>query len=142
MIELHIQVDDDPSWAECTKEAVAERLADLGGVRVLEVKVDKPRQTRMGGYGAPAAPAGEKREPRAKVVSRRVVACPECGEGIWEMTCSDGRALRCELEARCYQMIGPEAVVTTTGEVRTGAFDGRGRGSTGLGYPVHRCKGG
>lgn len=47
MIRLVIQVDDDPSWAECTKEAVAELLTDLGKVRVLEVHVDKPKQIKM-----------------------------------------------------------------------------------------------
>lgn len=44
MIRLVIEVDDDPSWVECTKQAVAERLTDLGGVRVLEVQQFKPKQ--------------------------------------------------------------------------------------------------
>lgn len=44
MIRLVIEVEDHYTWAECTKEAVAERLSGLGKVRVVEVKVDKPRQ--------------------------------------------------------------------------------------------------
>lgn len=44
MIRLVIEVDDDPSWVECTKEAVAERLDELGRVRVKECHVDKPKQ--------------------------------------------------------------------------------------------------
>lgn len=47
MIRLVIEVDDDPPWAECTKQAVAERLTDLGGVTVLEVKQFKPKQLKM-----------------------------------------------------------------------------------------------
>lgn len=47
MIRLVIEVDDDPSWVECTKEAVAERLTDLGGVRVLEVQQFKPKQLKL-----------------------------------------------------------------------------------------------
>lgn len=47
MIRLVIEVDDDPSWAECTKQAVAERLTDLGGVKVLDVKQDKRKQIKM-----------------------------------------------------------------------------------------------
>lgn len=47
MIRLVIEVDDDPSWAECTKQAVAERLTDLGGVRVLEVQQFKPKQLKL-----------------------------------------------------------------------------------------------
>ncbi len=44
MIRLVIEIDDHYTWAEMTKEAVAERLSDLGGVRVVEVKADKPKQ--------------------------------------------------------------------------------------------------
>lgn len=47
MIRLVIEVDDDPSWAECTKQAVAERLTDLGGVTVLDVHQDKPKQLKL-----------------------------------------------------------------------------------------------
>lgn len=44
MIRLVIEVDDHYTWAEITKEAVAELLSDLGGVRVVEVTADKPKQ--------------------------------------------------------------------------------------------------
>lgn len=49
MTKLVIQIDEHPSWAECTKEAVAERLADLGGVTVVSCVPDEPQQTRMEG---------------------------------------------------------------------------------------------
>ena len=42
-----IEIDDDGSMAYCTKEAIAERLDDLGRVRVLEVTADKPEQMTM-----------------------------------------------------------------------------------------------
>lgn len=44
MIRLVIEVDDDPSWAECTKEAVAELLTVLGKVTVIDCDQDKPKQ--------------------------------------------------------------------------------------------------
>ncbi len=47
MIRLVLEVDDHYTWAELTKEAVAELLEPLGTVRVLAVKTDKPEQTRM-----------------------------------------------------------------------------------------------
>ena len=47
MIHIVIEVDDDPSWKEYTKEAVAELLTDLGGVRVVDVHTDKPAQLEM-----------------------------------------------------------------------------------------------
>lgn len=144
MVELHIQVDDHPGWAECTKEAVAERLADLGGVRVVDVKVDKPQQTKMGEDTPKVDEPGpaQKRDTKAKVVRQQAAKCPTCGREVLELDCTDGVTRRCEPTARCYQAQGPDEVVTTAGEVRTGAFDGRGYGPTGLGYRAHRCKGG
>lgn len=47
MIHIVIEVDDHPSWEECTKEAVAELLTNLGGVRVVDVHTDKPEQLGM-----------------------------------------------------------------------------------------------
>lgn len=47
MIHIAIDVDDHPDWVEYTKEAVAERLTDLGNVRVVDVKVDKPKQLTL-----------------------------------------------------------------------------------------------
>ncbi len=44
MIRLVLEIDDHYTWAECTKEAVAELLEPLGTVRVIDVKVDKPKQ--------------------------------------------------------------------------------------------------
>lgn len=137
-------MDDHPSWAECTKEAVAERLADLGGVTVVSCVPDEPQQVGMDGYGPKVAKTEppKKQAAKAKVVRQRVVKCPDCGREVRELECSDGVTRRCESMARCYQAQGPEEVVTTAGEVRTGAFDGRGYGPTGLGYREHKCKGG
>lgn len=47
MIHLVIDVDDDPSWVEYTKEAVAERLTELGKVTVVDCHHDKPKQLKM-----------------------------------------------------------------------------------------------
>lgn len=47
MIHIVIEVNDDPSWKEYTKEAVAERLTDLGSVRVVDVQTDQPEQLEM-----------------------------------------------------------------------------------------------
>lgn len=47
MIHLVIDVDDDPSWVEYTKEAVAELLAVLGKVTVVDCHHDKPKQLKM-----------------------------------------------------------------------------------------------
>lgn len=137
-------MDDHPSWAECTKEAVAERLADLGGVRVVSCVPDEPQQTKMEGCGPkvdkPQQP--KKQAPKVKVTRQRAVKCPACGREVLELDCTDGMTRRCEPTARCYQAQGPDEVVTTAGEVRTGAFDGRGYGPTGIGYRKHKCKGG
>ncbi len=47
MIHLVIDVDDDPTWEECTKEAVAELLTVLGKVTVVDCHHDKPKQLKM-----------------------------------------------------------------------------------------------
>ncbi len=72
MIELRLQIDDDPSWAAFTKEAVAERLSELGPVRVVEVKVDKHRSASISGPRRMEGSDGEKpKAARPPVLSRR-----------------------------------------------------------------------
>lgn len=44
MIRVVIEIDDPGDMADCAKEAVAERLSDLGRVRIVDVQVDKPKQ--------------------------------------------------------------------------------------------------
>ncbi len=142
MISLRLEVDDDPSWAEFTKEAIAERLSALGPVWVVEVTVDKPTQETMQGFPTSAPPRETRQAQSVAATAERLVKCARCGEIVREVECSDGHTRRCQPRARCCQIRGgAETVVTTDGlVVTTGSFDGRGLGPTKMGYELHICK--
>lgn len=126
MIRLVIEVDDHPSWAECTKEAVAERLADLGKVRVLEVTVDKPKQTRMDGFGAPAV--GDR--------------CPQCGARVVMVRGPEGTAVMKEVKPRLFwpDPQGPDVVMGIDETWQWGRLEGDRKAEHTVGFPIHKCE--
>ncbi len=88
MIRLVIEVDDHYTWAECTKEAVAELLEPLGTVRVLDVKTDKPEQTSM-----------EPPKPASAAQSLHTV-CPKCGERVISVPGPEGTPVLRDIRPR------------------------------------------
>ncbi len=88
MIRLVIEVDDHYTWAECTKEAVAELLEPLGTVRVLVVKTDKPEQVSM----EPSKPA-----PTAQSLH---TVCPKCGARVISVPGPEGTPVLRDIRPR------------------------------------------
>lgn len=129
MIRLVIEVDDHPSWAECTKEAVAERLSELGRVRVLSCEVDKPQQ--MGMFHQPQLTHGD--------------TCPKCGKRIVWVKGPDGSGVMRELMPRSFwpDPCGPEMVITIKEEWQRGRLEGDSDAPHTVGFLLHErvCKG-
>lgn len=125
MIRLVIEVDDHPSWAECTKEAVAERLSDLGGVRVVECKVDKPQQTTMTGYGPQALNN----------------VCPHCGARVVMVRGPEGTAVMREVLPKSFwpDPSGPEMVMGIDDTWQRGRLEGDSNVKHTVGFPIHKC---
>lgn len=126
MIELHIQVDDHPSWAECTKEAVAERLADLGGVRVVSCVPDQPQQTKMDGYGP-------------KVVQNR---CQRCGARVVMVRGPEGTQVMREIMPRSFwpDPSGPDVVMGIDETWQRGRLEGDRDAPHTVGFAIHKCE--
>lgn len=133
MIRLTIEVDDHFSWAEATKEAVAERLGPLGRVRVLKVETDKPQQLNLPGYQEPKTP------------SPSPARCPRCGVLTVRMQVN-GQAIVCDPQPKAYwvDLSGSGRVVTFGGELVRCSFSGSPERKSGMGWVPHdqTCKGG
>lgn len=125
MTRLVIEVDEHPGWAECTKEAVAERLADLGGVRVVKCEVDKPQQ--MGMFARP--------DPVPKDV------CPKCGKRIVPVQGPEGGVVMREIRPRSFwpDPAGPQWVMNIQEQWQRGSLEGDRNVEHTVGFPIHTC---
>lgn len=135
MIHMVIEVDDHPAWVECTKAAVAERLSDLGGVRVVDVNVDKPQQMGMEGYRAkpPAAPP-------PMMGSRGT--CPKCGARYTREPGPEGAVVDLDIKPRAIwpDPHGPDWAKNAKGEWVRVRLDGDLATEHTVGFAVHRCR--
>lgn len=125
MIRIVIELDDHPSWAEATKEAVAERLCDLGKVRVVEVKTDQPSQTVMEDF----RPRGWKDE------------CPNCGERVIRVMGPEGKMVEREIRPRAVWLDpnGPDWAQDIEDKWVRVRLDGDKRAEHTVGFPIHKC---
>lgn len=124
MIRLVIEVDDHPTWAEYTKEAVAERLAELGSVRVVEVTVDKPQQTSL---FRPPAPKN---------------TCPRCGSTrVTQVRGPDGETVLREVIPRPFwpDAAGPVWAMGMDDSWQRGHLEGDKDAPHTIGWPIHQC---
>lgn len=127
MIRLIIEVDDHPSWAECTKEAVAERLSDLGGVNVVDVDPgDKPCQQVLEDF----RPKGWKD------------ACPQCGQRTMRVRGPEGTAVERDIKPWPIwpDPNGPDWAQDINDEWVRVRLDGDRSEPHTVGFPVHKCK--
>ena len=127
MIQVVLEIDDHPDWAECTKEAVAERLCPLGKVRVVEVTVDKPQQ--LGMFETPPPPTPKN-------------TCPKCGSTrVIPVKGPEGGVVLREIIPRTFwpSLSGPEWAMDTEGNWQLGYLDGDKDNEHIVGWPIHRC---
>lgn len=135
MIHLVIEIDDKGLHPECTKEAVAELLSDLGGVTVVKCDPDKTQQMSMEGYRAkpPAAPP-------PMLGSRGT--CPRCGAGYTRERGPEGAEVDLDIKPRAIwpDAHGPDWAKNAKGEWVRVRLDGDMATEHTVGFAVHKCR--
>lgn len=131
MIRIIIDADPYGLLTECATEAVAERLADLGGVKVVDAfPLDKPKQGVMAGFQASPPPSLGSRG-----------TCPRCGAQYTREHGPEGTEVDLDIKPRAIwpDPHGQDWAKNAKGEWVRVRLDGDKRAEHTVGFPIHKC---